>query len=89
MEKNIALAVVVKLVTDAHCAEKSLNSREFIFLEDFHRRFTVKLISNVVMKMSIQSLDLRFAMRQGFHSGLADKTCIQNLCDFQKEVTRD
>ncbi len=57
-----ALTVVVKLVIDAHCAEKSLNTREFIFLEDFHRRFTMKLISSVVMKMSIQSLDLRFAM---------------------------
>ncbi len=57
-----ALTVVVKLVTDACCAEKSLNTREFIFLEDFHRRFTMIIISNVVMEMCVRSLDLRFAM---------------------------
>ncbi len=37
-----ALTVVVKLVADARCAEKSLNTREFIFLEDFHKRFTME-----------------------------------------------
>ncbi len=37
-----AMTVVVKLATDAHCAEKSLDMREFTFLKDFHRRFTMK-----------------------------------------------
>ncbi len=35
-----AMMVVVKLVTDVHCAEKSLDIREFTFLENFQREVT-------------------------------------------------
>ncbi len=37
------MVVVGKMVTDVHCVEKNLNTREFIFLDNFHWRFPMKI----------------------------------------------
>ncbi len=76
-----ALTVVVKLVTDAHCAEKSVNTRKFTFLENFHRSFTMKLIfkrsdENEYTKSGLQICDV------------TDRICTDNPCMIFREKSQ-
>ncbi len=80
-----ALTVLVKLVTDAHCAEKIPNTREFIFLEVFHRRFTMK--TGLTDRTCVENPWLDFQRVVTGGCKIVNATEILQENDFQREVT--